>query len=152
MLSYLEVPPYGRLRRGNGILNIGCGVDIIEIEKVKKAVDSGGERFCKKIFTYSEIKYCENRKNSRYRHYAVRFAAKEAVAKVLGTGFSNGVRWTDIEVVCDERGNPSIILHGSARDLAESMGIKQISISLSHCDCHAVAVAVSMDMSRDASL
>jgi phosphopantetheine--protein transferase-like protein len=79
-------------------MGLHCGVDIIEIDRVKKAVDSGGKAFKDRVFTEREIMYCEARKAAKYQSYAARFAAKEAVSKAFGTGISAGFLLKDIEV------------------------------------------------------
>lgn len=120
-------------------MGLHCGVDIIEIERIEKALSTGKEAFKKKVFTQSEIEYCESRKNLKYESYAARFAAKEAVAKALGTGIGMGAGLKDIEVLKDENGRPRVVLHGKARETFEGTGGKEISISLSHCKSFAVA-------------
>lgn len=119
-----------------------CGVDIIEIDRVKQSLEATGDAFRDKVFTALEINYCELRGAARYQSYAARFAAKEAVSKALGTGISSGVSWKDIEVSNDERGAPVVTLYGSAKDLYLKLGALQISISLSHSKIYAVAYAV----------
>ena len=123
------------------VLEIACGIDIIEISRVKKAVEENGERFVNKVFTLNEIDYCEKRSAAKHQHYAARFAAKEAVAKALGLGMTNGICWTDIEVLKDENGKPLIKLYGQAERIAAQMGVKSLNLSLSHCHEYAVANA-----------
>ena len=122
-------------------LELSCGVDIIEIKRIKKAVESNQDKFLSKVFTQKEIEYCENRAAVRYQHYAARFAAKEAVVKALGIGFSQGIWWTEIEVIKDVNGRPAVKLYGNAQKAAEKMGIKSLNLSLSHCHDYAVASA-----------
>lgn len=117
------------------------GVDIIEVERVEKALTSRGERFAGRVFTEREIRYCDSTR-TRFQSYAARFAAKEAVSKLLGTGFS-GFLPRDIEVVTDDEGRPEVVLHGRARELAASAGIENIEISLSHVRQMAIAVAAA---------
>lgn len=123
-------------------LNLACGVDIIEIERVKKAIEKDEERFLDKVFTPEEIKYCSRAFSAKYQHFAVRFAAKEAVSKALGLGLTGGVRLNEIEVVKDEKGKPEIVLHGSTKKVADDMGVNSLSLSLSHCQEYAVANVV----------
>ena len=123
-------------------MELSCGIDVIEISRVKKAIESNKERFVKKIFTQNEMRYCEERAAAKYQHYAARFAAKEAVVKALGLGFTKGIWWTDIEVVKDNNGRPSIKLYGEAKKCAEEVGIKSLKLSLSHCHEYAVANAI----------
>jgi len=123
-------------------LDLACGVDIIEIERIKKAVDRDQARFTDKVFTPEEIKYCSKALSAKYQHFAVRFAAKEAVSKALGAGLTGGVKLDEIEVVKDDKGKPGIVLHGSTKKVAEDMGVKSLSLSLSHCQEYAVANVV----------
>lgn len=117
---------------------LAVGVDMIEIERLEKALARHGERFNRRFFTAQEQAYCRGRAD----RLAGRFAVKEAVAKALGTGIGD-VNWTDIEVVCDARGRPELVLHDRARRLAEGLGLTQWAISLSHTDTHAIGFAVA---------
>ena len=108
----------------------GVGTDIIEIDRIRDAVERSGQPFLNKIFTETEQSYC-SRFNDPYPHYAARFAAKEAVVKALGTGLRNGLEWTDIEIRSDELGKPSAHVNGET-----------LQVSLSHCRTHATAVAI----------
>lgn len=120
---------------------IGIGTDIIEIERIKQAIMAGEGRFAARVFTPGEITYCRAKKNP-YPSFAARFAAKEAVLKALGCGFS-GVRWQDIEVVKQD-GAPGIFLRGKTLEIARELGISQVMISLAHSNSHAVAYAVAL--------
>ena len=113
------------------------GVDIIEIHRVKRVFDSYGQRFLDRIFTLEEKRYCRG----RAPQLASRFAAKEAVMKLLGTGV-RGVRWKDVEVARQRGQAPKIVLHGTALARAERIGLKQIALSLSHSNEFAVASVV----------
>lgn len=119
-----------------------CGVDMVEIERIRDSIESSGKAFLDRVFTGNEIRYCEGRKAVRFESYAARFAAKEAVSKAFGTGISEGVGWRDIEVLNDDRGKPFILLANGAKDFFERMGGRGISLSLSHCRQYAVAYAV----------
>ncbi|NJD03385.1 MAG: holo-[acyl-carrier-protein] synthase [Ruminiclostridium sp.] len=119
-----------------------CGVDIVEIDRIKKSFDSCGDSFRDRVFTGNEIKYCESKKRVRFESYAARFAAKEAVSKALGTGISKGVNWKDMEILNDPHGKPYVILTEKAGEIYEEMKAKGISLSLSHCSNYAVAYAV----------
>lgn len=123
-------------------MGIKCGVDIIEIERIKKSLSSNGEMLRRKVFTSGEIEYCEKRKAVKYQSYAARFAAKEAVSKALGTGISGGIDWKDIEVVNDSNGKPCVVLSGKAMEVFKNICAREISLSLSHCESYAVAYAV----------
>lgn len=118
------------------------GVDIIEIERVQRALDRHGDRFLKRVYTKLEAAFCRGRVNE----LAARFAAKEAVMKVLGTG-ARGVAWREIEVIPNHRGKPLVYLHGRARERAEYIQLTSLDISLTHSNGHAVAFAVGQ--SRD---
>jgi len=117
---------------------IGLGTDIIEIERVKKAV--GKKNFRNNVYTEIEQAYCESRGKNSAASYAARFAAKEAFFKALGTGIVTQL--TDVEVVNDERGAPKINLRGKALTLAQAAGVEKIFISLSHSREFATAVCV----------
>ncbi len=119
----------------------GVGTDIIEISRVREAVERGGRRFLERVYTEGEIAFCEGRRD-RYACLAVRFAAKEAVFKALGNGLA-GCRWVDVEVCRTGRGRPEIILHGAAARLARENGIASVLISMSHSREHAVAFALA---------
>lgn len=112
---------------------------MIEISRIEQAIARHGERFFQRFFTAQERAYCKD----KAARLAGRFAVKEAVGKALGTGIGD-VNWTDIEVVCDERGKPELHLHGSAAKLAAQLGLTQWSISLSHTNTHAIGFAVGM--------
>lgn len=116
----------------------GIGVDIIEIERIKKVVSDAGDMFLKRIFTDGEAAYCQSKSNV-FQHFAARFAAKEAVGKALATGWAGEFRWRDVEVTNDVSGKPHIHLHGKVRDLLEG---HRVLISLSHSDSHVVAMAL----------
>jgi holo-[acyl-carrier protein] synthase len=118
---------------------IFCGVDIVEIDRIRNSLESCGEEFKNRVYTKNEIEYCENRKAARFESYAARFSAKEAVSKAFGTGIGKRVGWKDIEVVNDSLGKPSIVLSGNARELFEEMKGVSISLSLSHSRQYAVA-------------
>jgi holo-[acyl-carrier protein] synthase len=94
-------------------------------------------------FTELENSYCSGRKNFE-QHYAGRWAAKEAVMKALGTGWISGLTWTDIEVVNQSGGKPSIQLHDGAANIAKKLGIQEIQISITHCADYAVAFAIAL--------
>ena len=121
---------------------IRCGVDIIEIDRIRESIESLGQGFRDRIYTEAEIAYCEDRKAARFESYAVRFAAKEAVAKAMGTGFGSKVGWKDIEVRNDGEGRPHVVLSPSAARIAEELFYRDISIRLSHGKTYAVAYVI----------
>jgi holo-[acyl-carrier protein] synthase len=120
---------------------IGLGVDMEEITRVGEAIKRHGRVFLERIFTPGEIAYCERYRDAVER-YAARFAAKEATMKALGTGWTRGVRWRDIEVGRQPGGRPTIVLHGMAREHAERMGARHISLSISHTGNFALAQVI----------
>jgi holo-[acyl-carrier protein] synthase len=122
-------------------LIVGLGVDIAEVARVKAAIERHGETFLRRLYTAAEQEYCERFKN-RYERYAGRFAAKEAAMKALGTGWSRGVRWVDVEVVREKGGRPTIKLAGEARKVAEGMGVKNIALSITHTADQAFAQVI----------
>ena len=110
---------------------VGMGIDMEEVERVKGAIERQGRRFLERIYTAKERAYCEQFKD-KYERYAGRFAVKEAAMKALGTGWSRGVRWVDIEVVRPQGGRPTLELKGEAARIAGRLGVKHISISITH--------------------
>jgi len=120
---------------------MGLGVDIVEIGRMRSALERH-PRIKKRCFSVAERDYCELR-NRPDIHYALRFAAKEAVLKALGTGFT-GMRFTDVEVDRDSYGRPIPILHGKAREAAEALGVQDVHLSLSYTHETAVASAVAI--------
>lgn len=116
------------------------GIDVIETQRIQQAIERQGERFTNRIYTALELAYCESKGRGKFQSLAARFAAKEAVSKVLGTGIGK-ISWNEIEVFNDEYGKPHIRLHGKAQALATELGYKQIFISLSHNQTLATALA-----------
>src|SRR5438105_15590474 len=110
---------------------VGTGVDLAEVERIRAAIERFGDRFVQRIYTPGEIAYVE-RKANKYEGYAGRFAAKEAGMKAIGTGWKRGVRWQDFEVANLPSGRPTLRLHGIAAQIAEKMGVKSISLSITH--------------------
>jgi len=123
---------------------IGIGTDIIECVRIAQMIEKHGEVFLTRVFTAREIQYCSTRRAAN-QHYAGRWAAKEAVLKVLGTGWARGILWTDIEVVNEVSGAPTIRLVNRAADIAAERGIQNVQISISHCRAYATAFAVGTD-------
>ena len=121
---------------------MNCGTDIIEISRIKEAIEKNGEAFLNRIFTENEIKYCEGHNAAKYQHYAARFAAKEAVSKFLGTGFIGEFDWKEIEILNNEFGKPIVNLTGKALEFFKSLKYTEISISMSHCKEYATSIVV----------
>lgn len=110
---------------------VGLGIDIAEIDRMEATIGRRGEPFLKRVFTPGEIAYCEKHRK-KFERYAARFAAKEATMKALGTGWGDGVRWVDLEVAREPSGKPTMRLAGRAREIADKMGVKNISLSITH--------------------
>jgi len=117
---------------------VGTGVDLAEVPRIQASIERFGEKFIRRIYTPAEIAYVE-RKANKYERYAARFAAKEAGMKALGTGWSRGVRWRDIEVVRPKGQRPTIQFHGEAAAIAAKLGTKNIALSLTHTSEQALA-------------
>jgi holo-[acyl-carrier protein] synthase len=123
---------------------VGHGIDIVETARIKRSFDEHGERFLDRVFTPAEQKYCAGNKKRYFEHLAGRFAAKEAVLKVLGTGWRGGIAWTDIEIVNESTGQPRITLSGECQRIAGELGIASWHISISHIETHATASAIGL--------
>jgi holo-[acyl-carrier protein] synthase len=120
---------------------VGLGLDIAEVDRLEEAIARHGAPFLERLFTPAEVSYCERHKN-RYERYAARFAAKEAAMKALGTGWSRGVRWRDIEVAREPGGKPTLHLAGAARQIADGLGVKHISLTITHSGNLALAQVI----------
>jgi holo-[acyl-carrier protein] synthase len=120
---------------------VGLGLDISEIDRIEAAIKRHGAPFIERLFTPAEVAYCESHKG-KYERYAARFAAKEAAMKALGTGWSRGVRWRDIEVTREPSGKPTLRLAGAAAEIARRMGVKNISLSITHSGNLALAEVI----------
>jgi len=120
---------------------LSTGVDIVEIERLRRILEHWGQRFLDRVYTAREQAFCLG----RVPELAARFAAKEAISKALGTGIvgREGVNWLDMEVLPDRRGKPLVYLHGRARRRAEELGLTEWAISLSHEREVAVAFVVA---------
>jgi holo-[acyl-carrier protein] synthase len=122
----------------------GTGVDIVEIDRIRKTMEKGRDRFINRVFTEEEQRYC-----SRYRdpapHFSARFAAKEALFKALGTGWAKGVTWLDVEVRREDPEAPIMVLQGEAERQCERLGAAHVHLSLSHSDQWAVATVILED-------
>ena len=120
----------------------GVGIDLIELERFKAAMRRQGTPLLEKLFTRAERRYCEGKWN-RVAHYTARFAAKEAVLKALGTGWSGGIRWTDVEIARDRSGSVSVRLAGQAKRVAAKMKIRRLHLNITHAEKYAAAVAIA---------
>jgi holo-[acyl-carrier protein] synthase len=110
---------------------LGTGVDLAEVDRIRRSIERYGARFIERIYTPREIAYVQRKKNL-YERYAARFAAKEAGMKAIGTGWKHGVRWQDLEVANLPSGKPTLLLHGVAATVAANMGVKNVALSLTH--------------------
>jgi holo-[acyl-carrier protein] synthase len=110
---------------------VGLGIDVAEVKRIGAVIESQKERFLRRVYTPDEVAYCEQFRN-RYERYAGRFAVKEAAMKALGTGWSRGVRWVDVEVVRQRGGRPMLALKGKAKIIADALGVKNIVVSITH--------------------
>ncbi len=118
---------------------IGIGMDLVEVERIKNAIEKYGDRFKNRIYTEREIEYSEQFGDNKYLHYAARFAAKEAFSKAIGTGITKGFKFKEVGVANEKNGKPYLVLEG---DLSEKWGDYASLISLSHTDSNAAAFVV----------
>ena len=117
-------------------MKISCGTDIIEIERIKEALEKYDDKFKKEIFTENEVKYCESHKNQRFQHYAARFSAKEAIFKAISDKLDSNYSWKDFEIINNNYGKPKVNLKTKINE------IESIDVSISHCKEYAVANVV----------
>ena len=110
---------------------VGTGVDLAVVPRIRASIERFGARFIERIYTPAEIAYVEHKAN-RWERYAARFAAKEAGMKAIGTGWKRGVRWQDFEVANLPSGKPTLRLHGAAARVADRLGVRNVSLSLTH--------------------
>jgi holo-[acyl-carrier protein] synthase len=121
---------------------IAHGIDLVEVSRIAEMLERHGERFKERVFTAAEMQHAEGKRRES-EHLAARFAAKEAVFKALGTGWSGGVAWTDVEVVRLPSGQPSLKVTGRAAEIAAQLGIREWHISITHTDAHAMASVIA---------
>jgi len=117
---------------------LSVGVDIVEIERIAKALERFGDRFLERIYTQAEVDHCRG----RVAELAARFAAKEAISKALGTGIY-GLTWHEMEILPDPLGQPQVYLHGCALERARILGLTDFAISLSHSQEYSIAFVVA---------
>lgn len=120
---------------------IGTGVDIVEIVRFRKVMERLKDKFLVRVFTPGEQQFCIQHRDP-VPHFAVRFAAKEAVFKALGTGWAKGVTWLDVEVQRERQDAPKIALFGEAQRLSIQLGAQKVHLSLSHSDNWAIATVI----------
>mgnify|MGYP004580174365 CR=1 FL=1 len=124
-------------------MNVNCGIDIIEIDRIKESIETLEDKFTQRIYTKKEIEYCESKKNQKYQHYAARFAAKEAMFKAIANQLNDkySISWKDIEVENDKNGKPVVKIINE--EIAKKLkNIKSIDLSISHCRNYAVVNVV----------
>jgi holo-[acyl-carrier protein] synthase len=125
---------------GDGMI-VGTGIDIAEVDRIEQTIARFGGRFKERVFTADEIRYCESKANKAER-YAARFAAKEAGMKAIGTGWSHGVRWQDIEVRRLPGGRPTVVFHGRAGEIFAKLGGVRAHLSITHTKESAMAYVI----------
>jgi holo-[acyl-carrier protein] synthase len=124
---------------------LGHGIDIIETARIRHSIEEHGQRFLDRVYTPAEQAYCAKNRKRYHEHLAGRFAAKEAVLKVLGTGWRGGIAWTDIEILPEPSGQPKIQLSGECLRIAQQLRITQWHVSISHIETHATASAIGLN-------
>ncbi len=122
---------------------IAHGIDLVDCPRIEEMVARHGERFVQRIFTAAEQAYAESNKN-KIEKLAGRFAAKEAILKLMGTGWRGKIAWTDIEIINNSSGQPEVTLDGEVEKIADKLGIKHISVSITHTANFAIASAVAL--------
>ena len=127
---------------------VAHGIDLVDCPRIEEMVKRHGERFVDRVFTADEQAYAEANKNS-IEKLAGRFAAKEAILKLIGTGWRGKIAWTDIEVINNPAGQPEVTLSGEVEKLADKLGIKHISVSITHTANFAIASAVALAQSNE---
>ena len=121
---------------------VGTGIDIVEIDRIKRSIIKYSDRFKNKVFTQREIDYCHSQADPA-KHFAARFSVKEAVLKCFGTGMAGGILWKDVEVDNKKSGQPTLNLYGKGKELFNQLNIKHIHISITHDKSYAVAHAIA---------
>ncbi len=127
---------------------IAHGIDLVDCPRIEQMLKRHGERFLDRVFTSAERAYADSNKNG-IEKLAGRFAAKEAVLKLMGTGWRGKIAWTDIEVVNDTAGRPEVRLDGEVKQIADSLGITHISVSITHTANFAIASAVALAQANE---
>jgi holo-[acyl-carrier protein] synthase len=120
---------------------VGLGVDIVEIERIRRVISSAGGRFIERVYTPAETEFCARQRDPA-PHFAARFAAKESLFKALGPGWAEGVQWRDVEVERGEGGRPMLVLRGNALAKSVEIGAARFHVSLTHGEGSAVAVVI----------
>jgi len=123
---------------------VGTGVDLAEVRRIRSAIERHGQRFLDRVFTAREIAYVDTKAN-RFERFAARFAAKEAALKALGTGWTGGIGWRDVEVSNLPSGRPTLVFHGQAAARAAALQVGSVWLSLTHTSEQAMAFVVLED-------
>ena len=137
-----------RMSYHGGMEVLGNGIDIVDVARIRDMVEEHGQRFLDRCFTAAEQAYCDDAPKRRFEHYAARFAAKEAALKSIGTGWRDGIAWTDIEVVRKPSGQPRLVITGRCAEIAAELGITDWHVSLSHTDTLAISSVFGCGSSR----
>jgi len=119
------------------------GIDLVDCPRIEKMIKQHGERFIDRVFTAAEQHYAQGKKD-RIEKLAGRFAAKEAILKLMGTGWRGKIAWTDIEILNNAAGQPGVALDGEVKKLADKLGIKHVSVSITHTANFVIASAVAL--------
>ncbi|MHC4206450.1 MAG: holo-ACP synthase [Planctomycetota bacterium] len=127
---------------------VAHGIDLVDCPRIEQMIQRHGERFIKRVFTAAEQAYAQKNKNE-VEKLAGRFAAKEAVLKLVGTGWRGRIAWTDIEIINNAAGQPEVTLGGEVRKIADKLGIKHIGVSITHTANFAIASAVALAQSNE---
>jgi len=127
---------------------VAHGIDLVDCPRIEAMIERHGERFIQRVFTVAEQAYAEANKNE-IEKLAGRFAAKEAVLKLMGTGWRGKIAWTDVEVINNSSGQPEVTLSGEVEKIAGKLGIKHISVSITHTANFAIASAVALTQSNE---
>jgi len=127
---------------------VAHGIDLVDCPRIEEMVARHGERFVQRVFTAAEQAYAEANKN-KIEKLAGRFAAKEAILKLVGTGWRGKIAWTDIEIINNSSGQPEVTLGGEVEKIADKLGIKHISVSITHTANFAIASAVALTQSNE---
>ncbi len=127
---------------------VAHGIDLVDCPRIEEMLARHGERFVQRVFTAAEQAYAEANKN-KIEKLAGRFAAKEAILKLVGTGWRGKIAWTDIEIINNSSGQPEVTLDGEVEKIADKLGIKHISVSITHTANFAIASAVALTQSNE---
>lgn len=129
-------------------MRIVQGIDLVDFGRIEQMIERHGERFMERVFTKAEQEYANANKN-RMEKLAGRFAAKEAILKLLGTGWRGKIAWTDIEIINNETGQPQVKISGQVKEIAQKLGVEDISISITHTANFAIASAAALTRSDE---